>query len=130
MTSDGVAVAEKKQKITLKRHHVSDTNLRKVSISTAGLLLMKDNESKDYKLNPLMVDFIRAIRNKYRVYLMTKLTSAVDDDADEKTRMTAMKEEREKAHTVLKQLVNDETIKGEHRLMYNNTEAGEIAQVR
>ena len=91
--------------------------------------MLKKDGSDDYKLNPLMVDFIRAIRNKYRVYLLTKLSSK-DDSADDKTRMEALKTERTKAHATLKPLLDDETIKGEHRLLYNNTEAGEIAQIR
>ena len=46
---------------------MADKNLRKVSISTQGLLL------KNGEIDDKMVDFIKAIKNKYRVYLITRL---------------------------------------------------------
>ena len=62
--------------VSLKRHEVSDSNLRKVSISTANLLLLKKGDQ--YSLAPMMADFVRSIRNKYRVYLLTRLDGSIE----------------------------------------------------
>jgi hypothetical protein len=50
---------------------ITDASLRKVSISAKNLLL----EQKDgaYTFNTDMLEFIRTIRNKYRVYLLVNM---------------------------------------------------------
>ena len=104
------------KKTILRRHEVSDSSLRKVSISAMNLLIVRTD--KGYELAPLMADFIKAIRNKYRVYILCRVTAEPGDSS---------KAEREKVHALMKSLVDDGTIKGEHRLMYSSSEAGELA---
>ena len=72
--------------------------MRKISISARDLLIestvtsgnqASDNtidasssgeSNKSYTLNSEMVEFIRAIRNKYRVYLLTRLETKQNED--------------------------------------------------
>ena len=103
----------------LKRHFVEDAKLRKISISATDLLVIRS--VKGYELNPVMVDLLRAIQNKYRIYISTKVVGN-----DDKT----LKEEKEKIFNLLKPLVLSGTIKGEHRLMFSGSEAGQVAQIR
>ena len=108
------------KKITkLKRHIVEDVKLRKISISAADLLIVR--KGKEYELNPVMVDLLRTIQNKYRIYILTKV--AGEDDS-------TLKEQKKKIYELIKPLVDSGIIKGEHRLMFSGTEAGEVAQIR
>ena len=72
-------------------------------------------------MNPVMVDLLRTISNKYRIYLLTKVNGAS---------VKEQKLEKDKIYPLLKSLVDDGVIKGEHRLMFSGTEAGEVAQIR
>ena len=64
--------------------------MRKISISARQLLIETKSkvaegtslvETTEYALNTDMVEFIRSIKNKYRVYLLTRL--AADPNAAE-----------------------------------------------
>ena len=116
---EAVIEAPVKQQTRLRRHIVTDERLRKISISAMDLLVQRSGEA--YRLNPVMVDLIKTISNKYRIYLLTKI--AGDDDAK-------LKIEKQKIYEILKPLVDNGAIKGEHRLMFSGTEAGEVAQIR
>ena len=75
-----------------------------------------------YKLNTEMQEFIRAIKDKFRVYLMTKIKAEGD---------TTLKIEHEKIHEdLLMKLVKQDIIKGKHRLLYSSTDIGHVAQIR
>ena len=73
----------------LKRYQVADSNLRKISISAMDLLVEKKSAvvetdaasslssqvavESEYTFNTDMLEFLRAIRNKYRIYVLTNL---------------------------------------------------------
>jgi hypothetical protein len=94
--------------------------LRKISISAKDLLLeikkvdSLDGTQTEYALNTDMVEFIRSIRNKYRIYLITRL-----EQDDSKV--------QDGIHDVFMKLVKQDIIKGKQRLMYNSSEVGHIA---
>ena len=92
---------------------ITDTSLRKVSISAKKLLL----EQKDgaYTFNTDLLEFIRTIRNKYRVYLLINM----DEGYTEET--------LDEIKDLLQKLVKQDIIKGKQRLMYSSTEVGHIA---
>ena len=70
-----------------------------------------------------MLEFLRAIKNKYRVYLLTKIAKKEGSEAhDEK--------EYDQINELLMKLVKQDIIKGKHRLMYSTSEVGHIAQIR
>lgn len=54
-------------------YKVTDAKLRKVSICTNDLLIEQKEGGTGYQLNHEMLEFVRAIKNKYRVYLMTRI---------------------------------------------------------
>ena len=47
-------------------------------MSATDLLIQKVGD--EYSLNPVMVDLIRTISNKYRIYLLTKVTGDSDEN--------------------------------------------------
>lgn len=49
---------------------ISDSHLRKISISAMGLVVLRLPDGS-LSLNDEMVEFIRAISSKYRIYLLT-----------------------------------------------------------
>ena len=53
---------------------ITDSNLRKISISTSALLI-EEPTAGEYTLNHDLLEFIRAISSKYRIYLLTKLSN-------------------------------------------------------
>lgn len=65
-----------------------------------------------------MLEFLRAIRNKYRVYLLTNMEENYSKD------------DLEKIKDLLGKLVKQDIIKGKQRLMYSSTQVGHIAQIR
>ena len=114
---------------------INDKELRKISISARDLLIetrpavgLDSASAADpapeakYTLNTEMVEFLRAIRNKYRVYLLTRLKSEKPGEYDTK--------EYEIIHELLMKLVKQDIIKGKQRLMFSASEAGHIAQIR
>jgi len=98
---------------------ISDAHLRKVSISAKDLL-MKQKDGH-FTLEPEMLEFVRAIKDKYRVYLMTQISKEGD---------SYNKSEKEEIEELLLKLVKQDIIKGKQRLMYSCSEAGHIAQIR
>jgi hypothetical protein len=80
---------------------ISDTSLRKISISAKDLLLINKDGSLTFE--PEMLEFIRAIKNKYRVYLLTQIS---------KTGEEYNKAEKEEIHELLMKLVKQDIIKG------------------
>jgi FMN phosphatase YigB (HAD superfamily) len=58
-------------------HHkkIEDTGLRKISISCMDLLIYKKTDG-EYALNSEMLEFVRAISQKYRVYLLTNVAES------------------------------------------------------
>ena len=85
-----------------KQVKIDDKHLRKISVSAKDLVLeakVSDQGETEYALNTDMVEFIRSIRNKYRVYLVTRM------ERDDPT-------EQEKVHEVLMKLVKQDIIKG------------------
>lgn len=80
----------------------------------------------EYMFNTEMLEFLRAVRNKYRIYVLTNLAYAVkaDEPAEE------MQKEKQKVHEMLLKLCKQDIIKGSHRLMYSQSEVGHIAQIR
>jgi predicted kinase len=91
-------------------------------LSSRDLLIETGNDG-EFVFNSEMLEFIRAIKNKYRVYLLTKISKKEGEDThDEK--------EKEAIHELLMKLVKQDIIKGKHRLMYSSTESGHIAQIR
>jgi len=65
-----------------------------------------------------MLEFVRAIKNKYRVYLLTQI-SKNGEGYDKK--------EKDEIHELLMKLVKQDIIKGKQRLMYSSSEIGHIA---
>lgn len=77
---------------------MSDVNLRKISISAMDLLIQKkiqvteselvsDASSQkmaatenEYMFNSEMLEFLRAVRNKYRIYVLTNLSYSVKEN--------------------------------------------------
>ena len=90
---------------------ISDKNLRKISVSARDLLIETKPSSKadssslvestEYTLNTEMVEFIRSIKNKYRVYLVTRL--AQGNEAENKS--STESKEHEQIHELLMKLV-------------------------
>ena len=74
-------------------------------------------EQKDgkYTFNTEMLEFIRTIRNKYRVYLLVNMEEGYT------------KESLDEIKELLQKLVKQDIIKGKQRLMYSSTEVGHIA---
>jgi len=59
---------------------LNDVNLRKVSISTRDLLIHKSDGSEDFEFNPDMLQFVRAVKDKYRIYLLTRISESNSKD--------------------------------------------------
>ena len=73
-----------------------------------------------------MLEFLRAVRNKYRIYVVTNLGHTIkESDSDE-----VVKKNKQKVHEMLLKLCKQDIIKGAHRLMYSFSEVGHIAQIR
>ena len=51
---------------------ISDKKLRSISVSSKDLLIEKGKDG-EYVFNHEMLEFLRAIKNKYRVFLFTKI---------------------------------------------------------
>ena len=58
-----------------KQVKITDSSLRAISISARNLLIEDGDEPGEYTFNTEMLEFLRAIRNKYRVYLLTNMES-------------------------------------------------------
>ena len=80
---------------------ISDKALRKISISAKDLLLKHKDGS--FTFEPEMLEFIRAIKNKYRVYLLTQISKSGD---------SYNKAEKDEIHELLMKLVKQDIIKG------------------
>jgi hypothetical protein len=80
---------------------ISDSNLRRVSISARDLLVQSKDGS--FTFEPEMLEFVRAIKNKYRVYLLTQIS---------KDGETYNKAEKDEIHDLLMKLVKQDIIKG------------------
>ena len=82
--------------------------------------LLIESKNGEFIFNSDMLEFLRAIKNKYRVYLFTKISLKEGSDTyDEK--------EKDAIHELLMKLVKQDIIKGKHRLMYSTSEVGLIA---
>jgi hypothetical protein len=73
---------------------ITDTNLRKISISAREILIQHKDGS--FTFEPEMLEFIRAIKNKYRVYLLTKISKNGEEYS---------KVEKDEIHELLMKLV-------------------------
>lgn len=67
------AYDKKYKELTQNQVVIDDNNLRKISISAMDLLIQR-NESGEFILNQEMLEFIRAIGSKYRIYLLTNMS--------------------------------------------------------
>lgn len=93
-------------------------------ISSSSSLV--ENCEQEFTFNTEMLEFLRAVRNQYRIYVVTNLGHTIkESDTDE-----AIKKNKEKVHEMLLKLCKQDIIKGAHRLMYSFSEVGHIAQIR
>ena len=83
---------------------VSDASSQKVSAP--------ENE---YMFNTEMLEFLRAVRNKYRIYVLTNLSYSVKENEPAEV----IQKEKQKIHEMLMKLCKQDIIKGSHRLMYS-----------
>lgn len=95
--------------------HVDESKLRRVSISTNGLLFMA-NYDGSFDTNVRIMELILAMKNKYRLFLITQ----VEKDGSA---------EHEIAQEVLQGLIDKRVVKS-HRVMYCQTAEGKKAIVR
>ena len=81
----------------------------------------------EYTFNTEMLEFLRAVKSKYRIYVLVNLGQAVieGDAAAEK-----IQKEKQKVHEMMLKLCKQDIIKGSHRLMYSQSEVGHVAQIR
>ena len=67
---------EEEPRVEEPRDKISDKHLRTVSLSCRHLLLesrLTKAGSPEFMLNPDLVDFLRTVKDKYRIYLLTQL---------------------------------------------------------
>lgn len=83
-------------------------------------LLIEKGKDGEFVFNHEMLEFLRAIKNKYRVYLMTKVSKKEGSDSHDE-------QEYEQINELLMKLVKQDIIKGKHRLMFSTSEVGHIA---
>lgn len=69
----------------------------------------------EYMFNTEMLEFLRAVRNKYRIYVLTNLAYAVKENEETEV----IQKEKQKMHEMLLKLCKQDIIKGSHRLMYS-----------
>ena len=83
-----------------------------------------------------MLQFIRTVKDKYRIYILTRITSTNDEEVkggDGETQSEVPgydQKEYAQIREVLERLVKQEVIKGKQRLMYSHSEIGHVAQIR
>lgn len=79
MSNESSALAKKEIEEKVYNEHMAkyvkmkDEGLRKISISTMKLLV--EQKGDEFTFNQEMVDFLRAISSKYRIYLLTNVAA-------------------------------------------------------
>ena len=95
---------------------VDESKLRRVSLSTNALLFTSNPSSGSFDTNARVLDLLKAMRNKYRLFLITQVSNEGSLD-------------HETAKAQLQELVDAGAVKA-HRVLFCSTADGKKSLIR